>query len=456
MLSARHTSVLSLGLLRPAADPAADPAAAVAALGALGPAAAARLLVRHKVGGLARAAAAGLVADAAVAGADAANLRALDHEIGTLREPFERGVGTAGELLGALRDRLPAAPVRLMKGLAAREWYPGDRRRDVGDADLWVPDAGTGWQVAGALRELGYDYETAELPWLKRDLDGTLFGQVKMLDPAGRSIAVDIHIGPYSVRYCGLVRFARSAAGEPWTPLSREDNLCAVVGNAAGDCFIDAKTVNDILACLAGPVDLAYVARTLEAAGLAPFLAAVVEVATSACTLTGAERSALATLRGCASPEPLGLAAEPDPRLRVRLVQAHTADAAWRLTGDPELADRIAAQARAAYEAAKRYRLVRVDRDRSFLPELNPWTCLRLAPQRVLRELFGQDMSLRFPVTARAPLAAGLELLTGPTGELVRFGGDVFVPTLDYVFPALLVFGEPAGRLAAAARGEGA
>ena len=429
--------VLNLGMLRPATarqDALED-------LATLGPARAAHLLVRHKVAGIAR-----------TAGAPAA----LGREIATLRGPNHGGIDTAGQLLTTLRERLPDAPVRVMKGLAARDWYPAGRPRDVGDADLWVPDAATGWRLAGLLRELGYDYETAELPWLKRDLDGTLFGQLKMLDPAGRLVAVDIHIGPYSVRYSGLVRFGRSAGGQPWTPLAREDNLCAVIGNAAGDCFIDVKTVNDVLTCLAEPIDLGYVAATLAAAGLAPFTAAVAGVLAQWCALTGAERDALDTLRGGAEPEPLGLTAEPDPVLRVRLVQTHTADTVRRLTGDPDRAGAVAEQARAAYEAVKSYRLVRLDRERSFLPELNPWTCLRLAPQRMLRPLFGPVAPIRFPVGERTELTAGLELLTGPTGQLIRYGGEVFVPTLDYVFPALLVFGEPAGQQVAAAGVAGA
>jgi hypothetical protein len=450
MPSAHHLCVLSLGMLRPAAGDRA----AVADVAAMGPAAAAQLLVRHKVAGLARAAATELAAAGTSTGAAA--LQALDREIAALRRPDHGGIDTAGQLLAKLRERLPQAPVRVMKGLAVRDWYPRGRPRDVGDVDLWVADAATGWRVAGILRELGYDYETAELPWLKRDMDGTLFGQLKMLDPAGRLAAVDIHIGPYSVRYSGLIRFERSAGGEPWTPLAREDNLCAVIGNAAGDCFIDVKTVNDVLTCLAAPVDLAYVTATLEAAGLAPFTAAVARVLAESCALTDAERAALETLRGDAGPEPLGLSAEPEAPLRVRLVRAHTADTVRRLTADPGRAEAVAEQAREAYETVKRYRLVRLDRDRSFLPELNPWTCLRLAPQRMLRELFGHAAQIPFRVSTCTPLTDGLELLSGPTGQLVRYGDDVFVPTLDYVFPALLVFGEPAAQQAAAAGVAGA
>ena len=441
MLEQHLVALLSLGLLQPRVGRAES----LAALAEVGPADAAQLLVRHKVGRIAMAVATELADGAGEP--DAAGLRRLATEIGERRGHLDRSLATADEVLGALRDRLPDAHVLLMKGLVARDRYPADRPRDVGDADLWTPDVDTGWRVAAALRDLGYEYETAELPWLKREMDGTLFGQIKLLDPADRTIAVDIHMGPYSIRYCGLIRFVASADQPPWGPLTREDNLCGVIGNVAGDCFIDAKTINDVVTALTPDrgyrMDLAYVAERLAEAGLSGFVNALVDVTASVCALREEQVAALSALRVDTEPEQIGLTATPDPDRRVRLVTDHAREMGHRLTNDPAAAAHIADEARSAYQTAKRYRMVRLDPQRSFLPELNPWTCLRLAPQPMLHELFQRTLSLPFPVQRTTALAHGLDRIESRMGDLVRFGDDVFVPTLDYVFPALLVYGRP-------------
>lgn len=429
--------LLGLGLLQPRATRAES----IAVVDEIGPHEAAAVVVRHKVGDIACTVAAEL-------GAASPHLATFAEEITRLRAEAVRSIATAADLLATLRDRLPDVRALLMKGMAAREWYPTAYARDVGDVDLWTPTVDDAFRIVGVLRELGYDYETAELPWLKRDLDGTLIGQVKLLHENGRA-AVDLHAGPYSIRYCGLIRFGRSAESRPWGTMSPEDNLCAVIGNIAGDCFIDAKTMNDVLLLLSpregGRLDLDYVAGTLAEAGLSEFTNALLDAITSACAVGDHQAAAMVRLRRGSAAENLELAREPDAQRRVRAVVDHAEAVARRMTGDVHAARRIAGQARTAYETPKRYQLVRLDEERSFLPELNPWTCLRLAPQRTLRDLFQRDVSLSFPVDRTTPLAPGLDLLAGRIGNLVRFGDDVFVPTLDYVFPALLVYGEPTG-----------
>jgi putative nucleotidyltransferase-like protein len=438
--STQLAHLLGLGLLQARATRAES----LAVVDEIGPLDAAAVVVRHKVGNIARA-----VAVELGAATDARNhdrLATFAAEITSLRAEAERSIATATEVLAILRAQLPDVDVLLMKGVAAREWYPSAYTRDVGDVDLWTPTVDDAFRIVSVLHELGYDYETAELPWLKRDLDGTLIGQIKLLHENGRA-AVDVHAGPYSIRYCGLIRFRKSSGLPSWGTMSPEDNLCAVIGNVAGDCFIDAKTMNDVLLLLGRhegtSLDLDYVADTLADAGLAGFTNALLDAIASACAVNDHQAVAIACLRRGSVSEDLGLSREPDTRRRVQAVVDHAEAVARRMTGDAAAAHRIANQARVAYETPKRYRMVRLDEDRSFLPELNPWTCLRLAPQRTLRDLFQHDVSLSFPVEHITPLASGLELLASKIGNLVRFGEDVFVPTLDYVFPALLVYGEP-------------
>ncbi|NRQ37365.1 hypothetical protein HII36_36845 [Nonomuraea sp. NN258] len=394
------------------------------------------LLLRHKVTHIALARIRQAVAED---GQDAPRLRELDREITRLTSRREEQFGTAGDVLAALRAAEPELPVQLMKGLAARKWYPAGLRRDVGDADLWVAEIDHGWRLAAALRGLGYTYESAELPWIKGDPHGRLFGQIRMLGPDGGSVSVDLHIGPYSVRYCGMLGFHRSGDLPPWSELVWEDNLCAVIVNAAGDCFIDAKTVNDLVVSLDQPLDFSYVAERIAEAELSGFLAALLDVVAAECSLGDEQSARLRALRGEQAAEPLGLAWAPEAAKRVDLVAEHADRAALRLTGDREQAAAISAAARAAYSAGKPYRLVRDRPGRGRLPELNPWTCVRLAPQELLRDLFGRPTADPFPVTGSDGLAAELELIRGGPGDLLRFRTEVFVPTTDYAFPVGLV-----------------
>ncbi|TNH30589.1 hypothetical protein FHG89_06875 [Micromonospora orduensis] len=406
----------------------------------IGPTAAAEVITRHKVRRITRRRVGAALASAS--GDDAALLQRFDAEIDRLGAPRETRGTDLDAQVAEFRSRTSDLPVRLMKGLGVRSWYPAGQRRDIGDADLWVPDMDSGLQVASMLRDLGFTYEPGEMPWLKRDMNGTLLGQFRMQHPAPDQVDVDIHIGPYSVRYCGLIEFDRSRENEVWTPLADEDNFCAVIGNAAGDCFIEAKAINDVVLAASRPLDFGYVVATLRQAGLTGFLNTVVDRVQEVCDLRDDQRATLRQLRTDDAPEDVPLAATDDDIRRTDLVTAHTRRVAESMTGDAAAAERIARNAEHAYGSPRSFRLRTSGGQPHRLPDMNPWTCVRLAPQPLIRRIANRHE--RVPVRGRhTRLAENLELIEVEDGDLLRFRDDVFLPTVDYLFCSKLVVAEP-------------
>jgi len=434
--NATINALLSFGLLRPRAT--IDES--VAALRELGPTPAAQVIARHKVRRLTRRRIA-----AALPGADPETtglLETFDAEVVRLGAPRERRGTDLDRQIAEFRARAGDLPVRFMKGLGVRDWYSEAAQRDIGDADLWLPDMDTGLRFTAVLRDLGFFYEPGEMPWLKRDMSGVLFGQFRMQHADPERVDVDVHIGPYSVRYCGLIDFAASQGGAGWTPLTDEDNLCAVIGNAAGDCLIDGKVVNDLVLATGRGLDLEYVRRQLEQAGLTGFANNLIDRTKEICALDDDQVAVLSALRTDGPAEEMVFAAADDDDLRTELVVAHARSVAQRLTGSESTAEGIAEQARAAYGNPRSFRIRTAGGAPHRLPTMNPWTCVRLAPQPLVRRMSGRTE--RVPVRGRqTALSESLTLVEAEVGDLLLFRDDVFLPTLDYLFCSQLVTAEP-------------
>lgn len=420
--------------------PRATFAEGVDAVRTMGVEKAAEVITRHKVRRIVRTRVRAALAEASTD--DAGLLTRFDTELAHRGAPREtRGTDLEGQV-AELRAHSADLPVRLMKGLGVRSWYPSGWRRDIGDADLWVPDMDSGLRLTSMLRDLGFTYEPGEMPWLKRDMNGTLFGQFRMQHPDPKRVDVDVHIGPYSVRYCGLLEFAASRENRTWEPLADEDNLCAVVGNAAGDCFIEAKAINDLVVSTGRPLDFQYVVRSLRQAGLTGFLNALVARTLEACALRDDQREVLLRLRTDDDAEDVPLAATDDDDRRTSLVTTHTRQVVRGLTGDAAAAERIARDAERAYGSPRSFRLRTSGGKPHRLPEMNPWTCVRLAPQPLIRRIC--DRHDRVPLRGRRTRLAGdLELIEAEVGDLLRFRADVFLPTIDYLFCSRLVVADP-------------
>lgn len=429
-------SLLSFGLIQSSASISDS----IDALATFGPTEAAAIIAKHKVRRIAKKRIESASVDATRGSAQMlGEFMSEITRLGAAREA--RNTNLYGQI-AKLRTLSADLPVRLMKGLGVRSWYSSHHPRDLGDADLWLPDMDSGLELVGMLREHGFGYEPGEMPFLKRDSDGHLLGQFRMRHPDPSQMVYDIHIGAYSVRYCGIIGFERSWDGVRWTPLADEDNLCAIIGNAAGDCFVEAKAINDICLALERPVDLQYVARVLSDADLTGFVNGLFECISQACSLRDDQVERLAELRTSDPAEDVHLIPSDDDARRTKLVTSHAFRVAERLTGDREAAERIAGDAEQAYGRPKSFRLRTSGGNPLRMPELNPWTCVRLAPQPLMRRI--ADRHNGIPAQGRqTELARNLHLLTLDIGDLVRFRSDVFLPTINYLFCSDLVTADP-------------
>ncbi|MCU1640726.1 MAG: hypothetical protein JWN03_1001 [Nocardia sp.] len=426
-----QAAVLALGLVLPGCDLATSNAA----LAVLGPEKSAELLIRHKVSRIARARLAGLGADPVAA----ATAQLLADYI----EPIDIRFLGSGELLD-LVARVAAEGgfgVRRMKGFSQRDRYPQGLIRDVGDIDLLVADYDAAWLLAEAFLDRGYIYPPHELPWFKGDLTGGLYGQVRLISPGRVELPIDIHVGPYSVRHCGLMPMRTDLTahigGEPLPPVDPIDDFCCVIGNAAGDCFIDAKTVNDIVLALRAHPDpealRAAVHPTLDAAALLPFFATCLDRVHALCAPDPALSAALDLLRPDVEPEPQPPLAAPNADHRIEVTIAHAGFAAERVPGSsPALTAAIVEGARRAYSSPSPLLVTELpyDDSRRALPQLVRWNCVRLVPLTSTPAFAAHAFRL----------AGRTVVLATPEGQLVDAGAaGQFVPTVDFVLPSGLV-----------------
>ncbi|GGS49128.1 hypothetical protein GCM10010221_55230 [Streptomyces parvus] len=332
-----------------------------------------------------------------------------------------------------------------MKGFSFRPLYPEGCRRDVGDLDVLVTTMDDAWKLARRLREDSYIYLDIELPWFKRDVTtGELYGQIRLTTPNRDRLSIDIHAGPYSVRHCAVMPLRRTweGHGTPGGPLAFEDDVCAVVANAAGDCFVTAKMVNDLLLCLERDLDIAYVHATLDHAGLLPFLATCLGRVRDWCEVTPAQSEQIARLTPALSPEPVPPVTGADGDVRCEVTVAHARGIAGRLfPQDAGRVESVAASALDAYGTDHPLRLVREDEVQPLVwDDLNNWTCVRLVPQELaVARLVGGEPKPQARVEPGRALSEQVTVVGTGSGTLVHAIGDTFVPTVDFALPDTLV-----------------
>jgi Uncharacterised nucleotidyltransferase len=428
--------VLSFGLLQPRHSDAE----AIMILNKIGPADAADLLYEHKVSSLAKAKAQRIANDASPSAAAA--LTELAAELTRAAEPRKLRWESADRVRQLVTAVAAAGNVDwwTMKGFSFRDRYPIPQLRDVGDLDVLVSTLDDAWRLTRGLRATGYIYLDAELPWFKKDVvTGQFYGQVRLTTPRKDRLSIDIHAGPYSIRHCGVMRMRRSGARGSGSALDFADDVCAVIANAAGDCFVPAKLANDLVLALDADLDYEYVHETLGAAGLLPFFAMCMDLLPVWCDLTPEQGERYARLVPAGPREPKPPLDAADSASRTEVTVAHAGQMARRLfPDDPRQAEAIEATARAAYETEYPLRLV--DTGPAGLPESNNWTCIRLVPV----ELAGARLGLEPGTEATGALggtslSAEMERVDLPEGTLVRVGEDVFIPTVDFALPERLV-----------------
>jgi putative nucleotidyltransferase-like protein len=408
---------LSLGVLVPRLPPER-----ALELVATAPEDAAALLGQHKVVQLA-------AARLDAAGEPGARLLALlEPALGAAR----RRATLSRQLVDQLPDLASDVVLAGMKGVAATRWYPSDGMRDVSDVDLWVPDAA---HAARLYRQLavafGYEICPDELPWFKRG-PREAYGVIMLHPPNDDLVHVDIHFGDYSVAHCASfpvtampVRQEPAATG--MAMLQHEDNLCCAVANAAGDYFADLKSLNDLYLCLRREdMDWARVRATLDRVGLLGFLGVMLARIGDLFVLDDAAlagMAALGDLPRLPGPPLTGVT----PRERCRATVRHAAAIGRGVSS--------LHAARLGLTAYRYYRRpLRLSARRAFRPfriHAVPWKCTRLIPPGMVESLL-PGTAPRQVKTQEIDFADGIEIVRAAPGDLIRLGGDIFLPTVYY------------------------
>lgn len=331
----------------------------------------------------------------------------------------------------------PGLTVAVMKGAAARAWYPRPAERNVNDLDIWVPDDSSAWILADSLQAAGWRYNNGELPWVKATADGTAYGVINLLAPARDVPQVDLHYGAYSVRHCAYLCVGTGRALVPtadgWVCHEDADVLAAILANAAGDAFVTVKDINDAVLCACrAQVEWQRVRHLLDVAGLREFAASVALAAAVVYGDVTQPVPAVEVLRselGGRRPERVPVAIPVGRWHRASITTRHS----WRIgarSGWWAGAHRLVT-AMAYYTARLAVRVVRGPGSPiSWTAQPRPWRCLRLVPLHLAAGLLrgGADAQgeLRPPVSA--PGEFRREMIAGVS--VVQVCRETFVPTV--------------------------
>jgi hypothetical protein len=320
----------------------------------------------------------------------------------------------------------------LIKGRATERFYPQPGLRHVGDIDLHVahwPDAA---DLLLGLRDRGWDWDEREVPWLKWDSQHP-YGQWALVVRRGQQpiLRLDLHIGPYSVGYCGLIGplgFEPVGDAYPVAQATAATSLVLLAAHAAGDGLLTVKDVNDY-ACIVAAAHVDW--------------DDVVAAATGACVtdVLGQLGAWASRVYGTAGPVP-GRLDHPLPLAPPSRGQRARYIAALAFRQHP---GRMPARARVAAQAWHYYRRdLGFDQGRRMAaptrPELRDrCRCWRFAPKQVwdLLPAAGAGQVTLPGAGARGRplrplrLADRLLLTTAGDSAVVRLGDDIFIPTID-------------------------
>jgi hypothetical protein len=418
-----HAKLLSLGCLR-TRIPQAE---AISALERVAPEDAAALFRRHKVRTLAHRKLAGQPT-----GAAKAVRTALDGSV--------RYIGARIQLVPTVVAELDQAGRELgicvlgIKGLATAPYYPNPALRDIGDWDVYVASERAAWELTAWLRSRGYEYDEDELPWFKRDLEkGRLYGQIRLGKTSGGvKVFIDIHFGGYSVRHCGLIPVQLPAGDPGWQLADRSQNIVMCVANAAGDQFITAKDINDLMLALEDmTLHWSAVRTSITRAGLQGFFnGLLIRVREIGGLSQGAVRRAEEIAFG-GEDEPLPPLWAPDGDQRREVTVRH----AYALGRRHSVLRGIVARTTAARYYNADLTLRAANRRRAALPTARPWRCVRLVPVPLAMRLIGPGGAQpQAAISGRVPLSPdrALEQVRTPSGDLIAAAGELFLPTVYY------------------------
>lgn len=324
-----------------------------------------------------------------------------------------------------------------IKGYSARELYDSYVLRDVGDIDIQVDTVDDAWNLANALKGVGFDWCEYELPWVKRrTATGQLYGQLLVwkFHEVGW-IRIDIHFGRYSVGHCESIAVNTSDA--EISVIRPDDNLPLSVANSAGDHLIRCKDINDIYLLLESPANLDKVIATMRDAGLGMFWNGILELTEEIAQLSvhGSERAnkyriaQVGTIRGRFG--------DPDWAQRCRKTVEHAYYVGHNRSGHL-LGARYSISAYRYYRKPLKLkvspRCSHATQAKRAIEYASDDRCIRLVPTSLIRSKSAVE-SLMAPLVTKGMLAGSeqMQVESDEKGHLyVRVHDEIFAPTLDY------------------------
>ncbi len=343
--------------------------------------------------------------------------------------------------------------IAAIKGLSSSLLYPRGGQRDLGDIDLYVRTVDEAWELGQALVERGYHYDLGEAPWIKRAPDDRLYGQIRLRAPRGaQDLDVEIHFDRHAVRHCAWLELRSSIPPGSLTTLDPIESFPFVVADAAGDCFISTKLLNDLYRLLElEGVELGSLIDRLRGAKLERFFDTIARRLEQSLVVSERQRLVLGQALTGAS-EPMPPPVEPDPRSRLKVTMTH----AFRVGLERSLltAVRNWLSAFAYYRRPLRLQLRRRARPVR-VSAASPTNCMRLIPAQQASNAAEDGVSAYWSaVTSRngrtrdggtrdgwlpIPGAARMRRLPTAAGDLVRVDDEVFIPTIWFRVPTELV-----------------
>lgn len=165
-------------------------------------------------------------------------------------EPMRKVVAKAAEEGG-----------HVIKGLANQSFYPEPALRHMGDVDLYFPTCAASLGMVKWLRSEGWEWDTAEFPWIKWHESGLLYGQFSMVLPGSAEppARVDLHFGPFSIGHAEMVpligwRPGRALGVSVQVPCT-ETAIALTAAHAFNDQLISMKDINDLHCLLCPGID---------------------------------------------------------------------------------------------------------------------------------------------------------------------------------------------------------
>jgi Uncharacterised nucleotidyltransferase len=316
----------------------------------------------------------------------------------------------------------------IMKGLSVQSLYPDPGLRHVGDIDAHYPSWSAAQPLARWLRSNGWVYDTDEYPWLKWHDIGVIYGQQSFVYPDNKApvARVDLHVGPYSVGFGALLPMSGHRDGGALGLAARvptaETAISIVAAHAVCDQLLSVKDINDLHVLVTDSVpDWVSVTESCRAVQSELVLAQLLHVLRDSYPLD-ADR-----LPPSAGRESDLRMTPPSGTPRARSF-ARLAFADERLRGVGVMnALRRSRMARRYFSATLTPR-TGTDSDGGPVPgNRGRGSCWRLVPEEIWRDLpaSGEGGSVR-----QEELDAGLTLTARGSSVVLRWGTDVFIPTV--------------------------